>query len=829
MRRLIQAARLGLRHFLAEARRGQLRTVVLAAALASAAVSAVAMLTDRVERAMAQQATELLGADLRLSGPTEPPPAWIQQARALGLETARVTRFPSVITPGERPRLVRVKAVDGAYPLRGRLVIDDGTERSRARGPGPGTAWGAGRMFDAWGLEPGRTLGLGSAELELTARLVREPDVAGALFRPAPTLMINAGDLAATGLVTPASRVTHALLVAGEAAAVAEFRAWVEPRLEANQSLRGGDDVGPEMRSAIDRADRFLGMAAAVAVLVAFAAIALATQAYRGRALDGAALMRSLGASGAAMRAYLYAGLAALALLGGLLGALAGVLAQAGLGALLGDFLALELPATSPLTAGVGVVVAGLGILGFALPQLAGVAAVPPMRVFRGGLSGRPLRRAIGWLPGLGAGLALILHQAGDWTLGLGFAGGLLVGGGLVALLTRLLLGLGRGGLSGGAGWRLGLANLFRRPGMAALQVTAFTLGIAALLLLGQVRGALMEAWEAQVPADAPNQFLINIQPGQETAVAAFLRGEGLEPAGVYPMIRARLEAIGERPVGKIAFATDRGQRFATRTFNLTESAALQAGNAVVEGAWWSPGDHGRPLMSVEADFAESLGIGIGDRLRFDVAGRELVAEVDNLRSVAWDSFRPNFFVVFPPGVLDGLPRQYVTSFHLPEDRGAVLGRLVDRFPALTVIDIESLIGEVRRVIERASLAVRYVFLFSLAAAVLVFHAAFRATLAERIRDAAVIRALGGRRRQIQWAFVTEFGLVGLLAGGFASLAALAIGHWLAAAVFELELALSGWVWLGVPPLVAGLFALAGVAAARTVLRRSPILLMRAA
>lgn len=825
------ALRMSLRMVARDWRAGELRVVALALVVAVGAVTAVGFFTSRVERAMVYQATELLGADLVVESSRPIRPQLRAEAHARGLALAETVEFPSVVLAGEGGTLVEVKAVSAAYPLRGRLRVSEalfGEERVVEGGPPPGELWVEGRLLTRLGLTLGGRLQLGEREFPLTKVLTYEPDRGGALFRLAPRVLLNLADLDATGLVTPASRVRYRLLVAGPEAAQREYRRWLEAHLQPGEKVEGVEDARPALRTALDRAQRFLGLAALAAVLLGGAAVAVAARHFAERQADAGAVMRCLGASQRQVLGVFLLRLMWLGLAASLFGAGLGFLGQQVLAVLLGRWFVFDLPAPAFWPLGAGVVTGLATLAGFALPPVLRLRAVPPLRVLRRDLGAPP---PAAWSVGLLASAVmagLMFWQAREAELA-----GMVIGGtlaatavivltarGLIALLGRLRRGR-RPALS------FGLAGLVRRGWSSVLQLTALGLGIMALLLLAVVRVDLLEAWERQIPPDAPDHFMINVQRDEVGPLSERFRAAGLPAPRFYPMVRGRLIAIGGREIDPDDYADPRARRLAAREFNLSWTDRLQADNKIVAGRFWEPDAAAAPQFSVEEGLAETLGIALGDRLRFDVAGEQIEARVTSLRSVQWDSFNANFFVIAPPGLLEHYPATYISAFHLGEDRGGFLVELLRAFPSVTVFDVRALIRQVRGIIDRATLAVEFVFLFTLAAGLIVLYAAIQATRDERMREAAVLRTLGARRRQVLMGVAAEFVGLGLAAGFLAAGMATVLGWLLATRVFDLDYMLNPWLW---PAALAGGAAgvgLAGVLGTRKALARPPLAVLR--
>lgn len=780
-------------------RAGDLRVLVAATAIAVAGIVSVTALGDRMRHALRAQGNELLAADLAVASSFAAPAGWDARARQLGLDTARLVEFRSVVSHGDRTLLAEVKAVSAGYPLRGRLRTASARDARPevAGGPPPaGETWVEPSLLDALGLSVGDALGVGLSRLEVGAVLTQEPDRGAAAFAVGPRVLMHLADLEATGLVQPGSIVRHRWLVAGPRQAVAELREWLRPRLKSADELVDPSTVQPRLRFAVQRGERFLGLAALVSVLLAGVAIAMAARQFVQRHLDQVALLRCLGARRRTVEAGFAAQLVMLALAAGACGAAAGYGGQSLLLTLLPPVLTSGLPPPGPMPAVAGLAVALVALLGFAMPALLRLRAVSPLRVLRRDLDPPPARLLPLYAAAAAAAAGLVLWIARDAMLAawaIGSAAGVLV---LLTLLAaaglRLLRGSGR---TAPAAWRFGIAALVRRHGGTLAQSVALATGIGAMLLLTVVRQDLSEAWRRTLPPSTPDHFLINIQPDQVQAVSALLREAGLDPQGMVPLVRARILAINGQAVRAADFDSPFAKRMLSRAANLSWRAGLAADNRVVEGRWWNEGANGEPLLSVERDYAQALELDIGDRVTYDVGGVEVTGRVHNLREIDWDSFHPNFFVLMPPGVLEEELAQYLTSVHVPDAAQVVLRELVQRFPNVTVIDVSAILGQVRSLIDRVNGALGYLFLFTVLAGLAVLSAAIQASHDERGREVAVLRALGARHGRLRASLAAEFAALGLLAGTMGAVLAAVTGWVLATQVFGLPYHSSGSLW----------------------------------
>ena len=599
-------------------------------------------------------------------------------------------------------------------------------------------------------------------------------------------------------------------------------------RLGRGERIEGVRDARSEVRVSLERAQRFLGLASLLSVILASVAVALAARRFSMRQTDGAAMMRCLGAAQADIFAINAWQFLALAAAGCAAGTLAGYGAQAVLSHWLSGFFNVALPAPGWRPAVQGAVIGLVLVLGFTIPPLLRLRNVPTLRALRSDVAVAEPSSLAAYALGLGSLAALIVWQAGDVKLG-----GLAVGGFALALGVAALAGYGliralsrlRAGATGP--WRYGLANLRRRTGSSLVQVMALGVGIMAMLLLMVVRSDLILKWQASMPADMPNRFAINIQNDQLPAVKAYFAGLGLATPDLYPMVRGRLVAIGDRPVSPADFEDQRARRLVEREFNLSWAADLRPDNQIVGGAWWKPGA-ADPQFSVEEGIAKTLSIRVGDTLAWDVGGTRFSARVTSLRKVEWDSFKANFFVIANPGVLEAYPASWITSFHLPAGREEVINRLVERFPNVSVIDLTAIMGQVKRISDQVSRAVEFVFLFAIAAGVVVLFAAITTTQDERVFEGAVMRTLGASRRQMMLTQLSEFLAIGLLSGVVAAAGAVGLAIVLSERVLGVPYEFD-WV---VP--VAGLLAggvgvaIAGLLGTRRAVNSPPLAAIRA-
>ncbi|MES2783902.1 MAG: FtsX-like permease family protein [Pseudomonadota bacterium] len=834
-----KALLLGWRTLWRDLRAGELRLLIVAVTLAVAALTAVGFFADRLKGGLARDARQLLGGDAVVSSDNPTPESFLAKARELKLEGVATIGFPTMArasdAQGGGSRLVALKAVPAGYPLRGNLKVAGQPEEAGANTrdiPARGEAWVDAPLLDAIGLKMGDSLLLGDSTLRLTRVITLEPDRGGGFMSFAPRVMINEADIAETKLIQPASRISYRFAVAGPDARVSQFVKWAleevkKPSIRGVrvESLEGGR---PEMRQTLDRAEKFLNLVALLAALLSAVAVALAARAFAASHLDDCAMLRVLGQSQRTI-AWSYAfeftlvGLAA-----SLLGVAIGFGVHFVFIVLLAGLVETALPAASLWPAAFGI---GMGLtllLAFGLPPVLQLAQVPPLRVIRRDVGNlKPASIAV-----LGIGVvgfaALLLGASSDLLLGAmavgGFAGAVVLFACLSWLAVKMLRPLVNEQTA--PRWLvLATRQISARPAYAVVQVSALAVGMLALVLLVLLRTDLISSWRKATPPDAPNRFVINVMPEQGDSFQQTLRDAGVKRFDWFPMIRGRLIAVNGKNVTPEDYTEDRARRLVDREFNLSASAVQPQHNEVVAGKW-KPEDRG--AISVEEGIAKSLGLKLGDELRFDIGGIQTNSKITSLRKVDWGSMRANFFVIYPVTTLEGVPTTYMSAFRAP-DRKGFDNELVRTFPNITNVDMTSTINQVQGVLDKVIRAVEFLFAFTLAAGVVVLFAAVQATREERAREFAIMRAVGASGSLLRKVQRAELIGVGLLAGFLASIVASAIGWGMAKYAFDFEWTASLWVPLFGSIAGAALALAAGWWGLREVLNRPVVETLRRA
>ena len=776
----MNSATLSGRLLLRQGRSGALWMLIAGLAVATAALAAVSLFTDRVGRALERQAGEVLAADVVVAGRNRLPDDIAARAGELGLATSDMITLSTVLFSNENSALFDVKAVSAGYPLRGALKVADtldGPDRTTDEIPAPGTAWIAPSGLRTLDIRTGDTVILGERELEVTRLLTYEPDAGGGPFQLSPRLMVNLADLAGSSLLGAGSRARYRLLVAGDERAVERFKAQTEPALSGRQRLETAGEAQAQTDEALEQARRFLAVAAFTAVILAAVAVLLSAMRFSRAQRDLIAILKAFGAeSGEVMRAIALL-LLWLVLFATVVGGLAGVAGQAAIAQILGTQMTAELPAMrlQPLVG--SALFTLLLATGFALPPLLSLKRVPPMRILNRSLDTPAARERLVWLVPILAALAIPVYELEDLKLAALMLGGSALLAGLLALSAWGAMALTRALSARASGaWRFGLAGLSRRRGASIVQITALGLGLMALLLLMVVRGELIGQWRDSLPADTPDHFMVNIQPDQYDRVREALEAIGVRKLQIRPMANARLTGIDgdEPPEGGF-----------TGQVNLSWIESIPPANEIVEGEFWELGDNGQ--ISVARRWADRVGVAVGDRMSFDSGGREFSAEVTSIRDVEWNSFNVNFFLLLTPEAGEFLPHQFVASFYLPPESAGALDELARALPSTSVLDVGALIERVFEIISQVSQAAQVVFAFTLIAGLVVLLAALEATRDQRRAEAALIRTLGADNATVRNGLLIEYAIMAAIAAALATLGAAVTGWIMAEELFGFD------------------------------------------
>lgn len=811
-------------------RQRDVKVVLSALVIAVATVAIIALFASQLQRTLITSASAFLAGDRQLEAEhgVPIPPEWREEARNRGLSTARMVEFATMLAGGERFQLVSVKAVSDNYPLRGQIEYQNaaGSERQMvARGPRPGEIWVNPRLMRLLEIEVGDAVEIGNLTLSVSGLLLREPDGGFNMSALAPRVMMHADDVPATGVIQEGSRVEYVNLFAGDESALEGFYQWLQPRLGPSHEWESIRD-GATLSDALERAERFLLLGGSIAVLLASVAVAVASRQYAVGQRDTVALLKTLGLPGYRIARLYMARL----LVWGVVGTIGGLLVALPVYAFLNNLMArvleqevpfaVDVPALAPALA-----TAVVALFAFAYPPIRRLRNVPAMRVLRSqpGESGGKAWTDI--LIAVVAIFALVWLYAREFTLVLALIGGLVALLAVLALLAWTMVMALRRVHGGGNAWRLALVGLYRhrRASLSQMAVFAMTLMLASTLIL--VRTSLLADWQAQLPEQTPNHFLINIAPDAVEEVESFWqqRGQGLD--ALYPMVRGRLTEINGEPVRQVV-SKDDSVNALNRELNLTWMETLPEDNRIVAGQWLN--DQQREGVSVEAELAAELGVDVGDVLGFTVGSETIAEPITSIRTVQWESMKPNFYMAFPPGgALEGLPATWITSFYLPPEQKPALNEFTRQFPTVSLLEVDHIIERIQQIVRQVTQAIEAILALILAASLVVMAAVVSATLQDRQREGALLRTLGGRQSLLVRSTMLEFGLAGLLAGILGVLAA-------ETAVWALQYRMFGgefrWHWqvaLPIPLVSAVVLAILGRWQLRPVLSVSPMLLLR--
>lgn len=819
-----------LRLMLREWRSGELTILLLALVVAIISHTTIGHFTDRISQSMLINAQHVIGGDLVLSGSRPFDPEVRAEAGRRNLEITGTQRFITV-AGNDDILLVAVKSVDDNYPLKGSLRVTReiyGVEEAVTTGPTPGEAWVEARVLHALGVEPGERIMIGEAAFTITRIVTYEPDRGNSFYSFNPRVMIHQNDLEDTGVIQPGSRIRYRDMFAGDTDQVNGFRAWLEPRLKPGEHIHTLAEDRPALDEALNKARQYTGLASLVALLLAAVAIANSGRHYSERHYDTSALLRCLGCSQNDILGIYVLQLLLLALVGGVLGNLVGWAAQAGLIAALGGLLPENVPGIGIIPVLSGLFLGFVALLGFTLPSVLRLRAVPPQRVLRKELTPLPLSARLVY----GATLALIVVLMWIYTGNIVLTLGMVVGSTVVIAVAVLVVGgifrlLGRLLFLAPPSIRAGIRNFLRRQQGTVIQTIVFGLTIMTMLVVLMLRTELIATWQETVPEDAPNHFVLNIQHHETDAWTDFAARRGITADRLYPVVRGRLIRINGVPVLDHVSKEEQDDDDIHRELNLTWSKDLPSDNTLTAGKWWQPDDRGYVRVSVESELAERLDIVIGDELMFFTGDRNWTAEVASLRSVKWDNFKPNFYMIFNPGALNALPTTWVGSFFLESERKKLLVDMVRSFPSITLLEVDAILTQVKSIISQVTLAVESILLFVLAAGFMVTLSAVQASMNERLQEGALIRTLGGSRRLLRINQWSEFASMGFLAGLIGVLGAeivIALLYW---RIFDLDYTLTWWAWALVPPASAILIGFAGIWSSHRILSRPPVTILR--
>ena len=824
-------------------RGGELSLILWALVLAVAVVTSVSLLAERIERALTQESSSFLAADLVVRSSKEADPEWLDEANKRDIHTARLMSFASIVFYGDDLHLASIKAVEPSYPLRGsikRSLIpfsrDPNVIESVNFGPAEGEVWVDARLLPLLNVNLGDSIDLGDQSLKISHILVEEPDGSSYSFIGARVLM-NYADVAAAGVVQPGSRITYRyLMAANRASDMTDYRTWLESQLDIHDRLITPDQAQESIADTMGEGRRFLLLAGSIGVVLAGIALALASHHFASGQTKQVALLKSWGISATSVRRLYLQQSLWLGFLGSAAGLMVGFLFHHLLLLIVQEWLPISLPLAGLRPWVTGMATGLICLAGFTLPALWHLPSQSPLAVLRQDVVSPPISSAARVVLGVLAVAGLLLWYSNNVTVSVA----ILAGFGLTALASvaagLVLLNLGmQYGRRLGSVWRLALANLWRRRNQSLIQMVGFSGAIALLMIMVVVRTSLIDQWRFQLAEDAPNHFLVNVAPYELDGVRDMVIDNNLETAGWYAMVRGRMVEINGQPITETQKDSHESFR---RELNLSWTTDLPEGNKVEQGVWWdqldltkfeSKAKTGNSLapVSLEEQLAGELGLSLGDRMTFSVGGLTFEAEMVGTRSLNWDNMTPNFYFLFPEGLLEEYPRTSMTSLYIPPEKKLLVNDILRSYPTVQVIELDKIIDRIRTIVSQVTRGLEVMTLLILACGVLVMFAAVSLSMSERLQESAILRTLGSSKRLILGIQAIEFGGLGLMAGLLASAGAELSVAVLQRFIFDLPVTLHLWLWLVGP--VGGLILVGflGVVYSRKAVVQPPLEVLR--
>ena len=856
---------------------GELRLLFLALIMAVTSITGIALFTDRLEKALLLESANMLAADRIVSGRGDLPREVLTEGQTRGLSTAEVVSFTSMAFSETGNILVAAKAVSEAYPLRGEVIVSEQAfMRGFPIGSGPpkGEVWLESRAVAALDINIGDFVSVGETELRVGKIIVAEPDRGGGsmMDNAGPRLMLHMDDLASTNVVQLGSRVSNRyLFAADDISDLDAFEEWFRSREEwrGRYYIRDIRDESEEVREALERAESFLLLSSLFAVLLAGVAIALTAKRYSERHYDYVAILKTFGCTSSQI-SFIYLNIQlVLASIAVAFGWLFGWFIHRVILAVLQQLLFVDLPDPGIQPFIVGGLTAVICLLSFALPPLLALRETPPLRVLRKDISQQKIGDNVPYLFGALGALLLIYWYSQDLVL----TSVLVISVAVIALILSgvsyfILCTSTSTGMKAGSAWLLAMTATRRRRKQNVLQVMVFSITIMSLLILTLLRTDLVEEWQAQLPDNTPNHFMMNITQSQIPGIQSFFAQNGIEGNQFFPLVSARVTRVnGDLPSpgdesevsvsratltegseseeleSEIALgtnpqtdappvnaedATSGGRRVRGQLSRrqVTWSTDLPSENMITEGMWW--GEDSEPgYVSIEQEYAKWLDLELGDRLEFEVNQQIVSAEVSSFRSVRWDNMQPNFFIIFSPGTIDHLGATFLSTALMEREQKILLNDLVRLFPTIVVIEIDALIEQIQAIIIQVTSAIELISILVLLCGALVLVACVNASLDERFHENAILRTLGAGRKLILSSLFIEFASIGLVAGLIATLGAEASVYYLQEEIFEQEFSFHMWTWIAGPTLGTLIIAGLGMNSTREVVSTSPLNVLR--
>ena len=806
-------AKLALKLFSREFRRGELTVISAAIALAVLTVLTLSMVTERIAQSIAQKSSAFIAADRVLASNHAIDTAFITKAEQQNLQTAQMVYFDTMLFANDQMQFSSVKAASNSYPLKGQLKVKSGLNAQTEVAPGapsPGNVWLSESVFYSLNINVGDQVELGAALFNVEKVIVEEPDAPFNVFSSSRRVLINIDDVAKTEVIQPGSRVFYRQLYAGDESDISSFYDWLKPQLKENQNWYGVKDRQSPISNSLNRAESFLLLAGLLGIILAAVAIAVSAKRYCERQYDPVAMMKTLGGSRDMIRKIYLMHLLMVCTMAVVVGLAIGYGLQEVATGYLAKSMGTELPMAGFKPWLVAISTGVICAVMFSIKPLLDLFDIPPLRVLRRNLGDRLAVSKIHlglsaltvfllmWLFSNNIKITLILFAS---TLAL-----ILV----LFLISKLIFGGGRKlGLKPGNSWSLAIASIQKRANVNAVQLISFSLAIKLLLFLIVLKNDIISDWQSQLPSDAPNAFLVNITQNELDPVNEYLAQKGIQVSEFYPTIRGRVNAVNGEAVAREVSLQDNEKKDEEarsgigRELNLTWLEEVPSQNDIIDGQWF--GDDAVAEASLEESMMQRLDVKLGDTLTFLIGAQSFDAKITSVRKVNWATLKPNFFIILSPDVLSDFPATYISSVRIEPEQKRDFSQLLRTYPTITAIDVDNFVKQIQSTIEQVSLAIGFVLAIVVLCGALVLISQVQASLGERMQEIVILRTLGAKSRLIKNATLYEFlllgGLAGLVAAFFSDIALLIVQQ----QMFDLAGKLHPNIWI-IGPVAGGVF-----------------------
>ncbi|MET1255938.1 ABC transporter permease [Aliikangiella maris] len=822
---------IALRIFKRDWHRGDLLVLLFAMCISMASISVIYLIIDRIESATEREAADILGADLVISSPQEINPQWLSLAQELNLEQALSVEFSSVLFANDKLQLSSIKAVSDNYPLKGRVEIADtpyAQNRLMNRAPDSGKIWVEPRIFNMLEIQSNQAIELGYANFQFAGVLMLKPGQGNTLFNVSPSAIINVKDLPTTQVIQPGSRIYYQYLFAGEPSDIQSFAAKLKLQITTSQRLRTVYDESPVAGSAITRSKQYIGLSSLLTMILLGVTIAMSANRYARRQFDTSALMRSFGMTNTEVLKIFALVLIFVCVSGVLVGSLLGIIIQEVIVFFFAEQFVDNLPAANYAVLALPLVASIILLFGFSFPSLIQIKAVSPMRVLRRQLTPMGLNGLLVYSIAVATITFVMWLQAGNikliLTVILGLAGVTVIFTLFAVTILKILKKMAK---SNSAAVNFSLRQLEANKNITLLHLLAFSITLFVIALIVLIKSELLTKWQQSLGNDLPNHFMVNIKPDEVPQLQNFFEQNHLTFSGLYPMIRGRIVGINGEDIKTAVSEEGQQHNSLRRELNITWSESLPKGNEIVDGNWqWQDATTDNQI-SIEEKTAKALELKIGDTLNFIIGSQAWNAQITSIRSIDWETFTPNFYIITKPGNLEQFSATYISSFRLPKLQKPLLAELVKTYPSITIVELDLILEEVQSIIHKVSGAVQLIMIFVVTAGMGLLWAALEHTFEAKYRHSAILRTLGASKSFIVRSFRFEYLWLALLSSVMAIAAVETISYFLYQQVFEIPFEIHWELWAILPAATIILMLLASWRGVKRVTSPSPMVLLR--